>query len=274
LTNYTAHVTVLSNDESPFGCEGCATLEPVQRVRYEARGVVPGVTYRFSVWGKLTESAEHDLLVCFSTYGSHDDPFGPDAVCSATVRPYNTWQLLSVDATAQEDFISLWMISVRRTEAHAVILWENPFLTVSPILPTVTPSPTSRPTRPAPIPFDANGLYDAMLQAKSYMEQLGGSLDRAMAGEVQGCEPFVTWYNGLVAAPLYDGVPAEWGDVYAEYDWAVSHVVETTGPVIDLCLSGGGKLNELNFGRSRMGISDAVGRLTPAVATAAAMLGR
>jgi hypothetical protein len=251
---------------------------------------VPGTTYRFGAWGKIwsstgedhaisENSAPIDVWVCISTYGSRDDPWDSEsAVCSALGRPYDTWQYFSVDAVAQEEHIVVWlMMSPHAANVHNMAIWDDASLTGTTASATSTPVPSvtpSRPTRPAPVSFDANALYDAMLQARSDMEQMGGLLDRAVQEGPQSCEPYIGWYDSLVASPVYDGVPSDWGGVYAEYLGAVEHLLDKSSPVMAVCTSGGGLLTDLEYGVGRMGVNEALDRLYPAIGTAAAMLGR
>jgi hypothetical protein len=250
-------------------------------------GAVPGATYRLGVWSKIWSSsggdraisenpAPIDVWVCISTYGSRDDPWDPEsAVCSASARPYDTWQYLSVDAVAQEDHIVVWLIMVpHAANAHNMAIWDDASLTPSTVIVTPTPVPIPRPTRPGPVPFDTNALYDAMLQVRSDLEQMGGLLDRAVNDGPQPCEPYIGWYDSLVASPVYDGVPVDWSIVYAEYLWAVEHLLEKSSPIIAVCESGGGNLTHLEYGVGRTGINESLDRLYPAIGTAAAMLGR
>jgi len=257
------------------------------RVYQNVYGVVPGVTYRFGAWGKIWSStgedrtisenpAPVDIWLCISTYGSRGDPWDPgSAVCSPPARPYDTWQYIWVDAVAQEDHILVWLIARKAGEGpKSVSIWDDASLTVAPAPATPTPAPTPRPTRPGPVPFDANGLYQAMLQARSDMEQMGGLLDRAYQEGPQPCAPYMAWYDSLVLSPVYDGVPPEWGGVYSDYLWAVEHVLDSSSPIMAVCSGGGGTLTPLEYGVGRMGINEALERLSPAVDTAAGMLGQ
>jgi hypothetical protein len=249
-------------------------------------GAVPGTTYRFGVWGRLWSSTGDDrnvsenpdpidIWVCISTYGSRDNPWNAEsAVCSAPGRPYDVWQYLSVDAVAQEEHIVVSLVMVQHaTNVQNMAIWDDASLTVSTVAATPTPAPTARPTRSASVPFDADALYDAMLQARSDLEQMGGLLDQTIHSGAQSCEPYVDWYDSLVVSPVYDGVPADWGGVYAEYLWAVEHLLETSGSIADIC-AGDGQLSTLEYRVGRTGINESLARLYPAIEMATAMLGR
>jgi hypothetical protein len=250
-------------------------------------GAVPGTTYRFGVWGRLWSSTGHDrsvsedpdpidIWVCISTYGSRDNPWNAEsAVCSPPGRPYDTWQYLSVDAVAQEEHIVVSLVMVQHAmNIQNLAIWDDASLTVSTAPATPTPAPTPRATRSTSVPFDADALYDAMLQARSDLEQMGGLLDQVKHDDVQPCEPYVDRYDSLVASPVYDGVPTDWGGVYAEYLWAVEHLLDTSSSIMAVCTGGGGRLTNLEYGIGRTGISESLARLYPAIEMAAAMLGR
>ncbi len=253
-------------------------------------GIVSGVTYRFGVWARLWSSSGEnrdisenpgafDVWVCISTRGSLDDPWDTEsAVCSAPSRPYDTWQYLSVDAVAQEDHVVVSLVMLEHDKnTRNMSIWDDASLTAATASATATPVPSatpSRPTRPGPVPFDANALYDAMVQARSDLEQMGGLLDRVVNDGPQPCDPYIGWYDSLVVSPVYDGVFPEWGGVYAEYLWAVDHLVDKSSPVMAVCLTGGGVLTNLEYGVGRTGVNESLERLYPAIETAAAMLGR
>jgi hypothetical protein len=180
-----------------------------------------------------------------------------------------------VDAVAQEEFIVVSMIMVEQADnVRNISIWDDASLTVAPVAATRTPVPPARPARSVPSYFNANALYDAMIQARSDLESMGGLLDRAVREGGQPCDPFIGWYDSLVTSPVYDGVPAEWGGVYADYLWAVEHLLSSSGHIADICAGGGGSLTDLEYGLGRIGINESLDRLYPAVETAAAMLGR
>jgi hypothetical protein len=234
--------------------------------------VVPGTTYRFGVWGKIwsstgqdrtvsIEPAPMDIWVCIGTHGSRDDISNPEVnVCSAPARPYDTWQYFSVDAVAQEEQIVVRVLAQHNSGEPGVALWDDASLTVATVAATPTPVPAAaaRPTRPGPVPFDAHALHNAMLQAQSDMVQMGGLLDRLMDGGREECEPYIGWYDSLVASPMYDSVPPEWGGVYGEYVWAVERVLDSSHTVDFICSGEGGVLTNLDYGVARGGIIETV----------------
>ena len=83
--------------------------------------------------------------------------------------------------------------------------------------------------------------------------------------DIQPCEPYIDRYDSLVASPVYDGVPTDWGGVYAEYLWAVEHLLDTSSPIMAVCTGGGGRLTNLEYGIGRTGINEALTRLYPAI---------
>jgi hypothetical protein len=254
--------------------------------RQHVYGVVPGTTYRFGAWGKVwssigedrTVSVEPDpvdVWVCINVYGSRDGPQDQEsAICSAPVRPYDTWQYLSVEAVAQEEHIVVSVFSQHTGSKNWSAIWDDASLTAATVAATPTPVPAARPTRPGPVPFDAHALHNAMLQAQSDMVQMGGLLDRLMDGGREECEPYIGWYDSLVASPMYDSVPPEWGGVYGEYVWAVERVLDSSHTVDFICSGEGGVLTNLDYGVARGGIIEALEQLIPAIETAAAMLGQ
>ncbi len=250
-------------------------------------GAVPGATYRFSAWGKIWSSTGDNrnisenpspvnIWICISVYGSRDNPWDTEsAVCSALGRPYDTWQYFSVDAVVQEEHIVVSLIMEEEPSVNKnIAIWDDASLTASAVAATATPEPAVRPTRSGPVPFDANALYDAMIQARSDLEQMGGLLDRVVNDGPQPCEPYIGWYDSLVISPVYDGVPSEWGGVYAEYLWAVEHLLDSSKHISDICAGGGGNLTNLEYGIGRISVNESLGRLYPAIETATAMLGR
>jgi hypothetical protein len=263
----------------PAGC----TSAGVKQVVYNT---TPGVTYRFGVWGRAWSSTGEDravstdpllidMWVCISTRGSVDDPSNAEVnVCSAAARPYDTWHYLAVDAVAQEEQVLVRLMAQHVSDERGAAIWDDASLTVAPAAATATPAPTSVPTRPAPIPFDANALHDAMLQARSDMEQMGGLLDRLYNQGREECAPYVEWYYNLVQSPVYDAVPADWSGIYGEYVGAVEHAIETQHTIIFICSGQGGGVTELDYGVARVGIGEALNRLYPAIAAAETLLGQ
>ncbi len=273
---------------------GNLTMFPQEQRPYIAQqriyDVVPGATYRFGAWGRLWSStgldrdlsedpAPIDLWVCISVDGRLDNPMEPEnAVCSASGRPYDTWQYLSVDAVAQSEFIVVSLVMVEYAKnTRNIAIWDDASLTAASTSATPTPVPAApppRPTRPAPIPFDANALYDAMVQARSDLEQIGGLLDRTVNDGPQPCESYMIWYDSLITSPAYDGVLPEWSGVYSDYVWSVEHLLSSSAHIADICIGGGSSLSNLEYGLGRIGINESLERLYPAVESAAAMLGR
>jgi hypothetical protein len=216
-----------------------------------------------------------DVWVCVSP-DANDDSL-ENAVCSPQAGPYDTWQHLSVDAVAQNEFIAVWLISLYHGGNKGVAIWDDASLTVAPVAATPVPeepSPTPRASRPGPVPFDSNGLYQAMLDVQSAIQQIGGLLDRLVTGEPGSCAEFNTYYDTVVASPVYDGVPGEWGGPYGAYAWAVERALDSNHTVNFICSGYGGNLSRLDYTVARGGIDDALGQLNPAVETAAAMVGQ
>jgi hypothetical protein len=276
-----------TTENNPAGVHsGTSSLWPrCYRVYQDVYNVTVGTTYRFGAWVRLLSSSGEpitsltnppivDLAVCISTYGSQANPDNPEiTICSAPVRVNDDWQFVSVDAVAQENHIVVWFVNVHSEGDFAFKLWDDASLTVASVAATVTPAPTSVPTRPAPMPFDANALHDAMLQARSNMEQIGGLLDRLYNQGRGECAPYVEWYYNLVQSPVYDGVPADWGGIYGEYVGAVEHAIETQHTIIFICSGQGGGVTELDYGVARVGIGEALNRLYPAITAAETLLG-
>jgi hypothetical protein len=111
-----------------------------------------------------------------------------------------------------------------------------------------------------------------MVQARSDIEQLGGLLDRLVDQGGESCESYNAWHDNVVRAPVFDGVPPEWGGVYGTYVWAVEYTIEKCNTITYICSGHGGVVNPLDYGVARMGINDALNGLIPAVETAQAMV--
>lgn len=155
--------------------------------------------------------------------------------------------------------------------SHGAAIWDDASLTALTIAATAIPA-EPHPVRPAPVPFDVNALYDAMLQARSYMEQIGGLLDRVALEGPQSCADYNAWYDGLVRSPLYDGVSADWSGLYSEYVWAVEHAVAKCTWLYEICTGGGGNITTIEYGEARIGIHEALERLGPATDKAREMM--
>ena len=106
------------------------------------------------------------------------------------------------------------------------------------------------------------------------MVQIGGLLDRVALDGPQPCGDFNAWYDGLVRSSLYSGVPDDWSGIYAEYVWSVEHALNTNDHIYGICLGGGGRITNLEYGEARIGIHEALERLNPAIDTAREKLGR
>lgn len=259
-------------------------------VEQTVNNVTPGRTYRFGAWAKVWSTAvgdDHsvstdpypvDAWVCIVTAASRAGESSPDVnVCSAPRRPYDEWEYVAVDAVAQEEQIVVRVYVGHEPQDQGAAIWDDASLTSAPAAatPTPAPAPTSLPSRPAPVPFNADALYEAMLQARSDIEQMGGLLDRIYRGGREPCEDYLRWHDSLLASPVYDGVPPDWGGVYGEYVWAVEHVIDKTNTATYICSDvGGGVLTEHDWGVARMGVNEALDRLGPAIDNAAAMLGK
>ncbi len=250
-------------------------------------GLTPGVTYRFTVWGKLwsgytsdrsvsVDSVPMRMWVCL--YHQGDLSQAPETqVCSEPISPYDEWQQIILDATAQTDRLEVVLHYGIDTAAwysrpgghESQLMWDDASLTVAPAAATPTLTPTPLPARPAPVPFDGVALRDAMLEVRQTLQDMGGMLDRGGGT----CEEWMSWYWSLVSSPTYSGVPAEWGWAYDEYIWAVEQTIEENREIKEICEGGGGRLGQLVFGSARMAIDAAIARLGPAIDKANELLG-
>lgn len=248
--------------------------------------VTIGTTYRFGAWGRirslsgrsleeLTNPPSAQLSVCISTHGSQANPDIPSlTICSSPIYAGTEWMYMSVDAVAQEDYIVVWLRAREQGgEEWAYTLWDDASLTVSPSAATLTPSPTPLPARSAPVPFDAAALYDAMVQARSDMEQIGGLIDRTEGKDPVPCEGLPTWYGNLVSSPRYTGVPADWSGIHADYTWAVERTLESNAPLYEICLTSQHE-SPGDLRGARLGIHESLERLNAALESAATLLGR
>jgi hypothetical protein len=248
--------------------------------------VTPGATYRASAWIKIWSSSGENRLIsenpgdfsarlCLNTMGE-SDPQLATSVCTGFVRPLDTWQLISVDAVAASDRLSIMLVSEytgANRPAHNEAIWDDASIAGAPSAATATPPPAAEPVRPNPIAFNPTALRDSMNGVRSAIEQAGGLLDRLYNGEPGRCAEYQGYYDNAIRSATYSGVPDDWAGIYNDYIFAVEHFLATNESINSLCDNGGGTLSALNYGAARTGINDSLNRLIPAIEAANAKIG-
>ncbi|MCC6604275.1 MAG: hypothetical protein IT327_13770 [Anaerolineae bacterium] len=248
--------------------------------------VTPGATYRASAWIKIWSSSGENRLIsenpgdfsarlCLNTVGE-SDPLLPTSVCTGFVRPLDTWQLISVDAVAASDRLSIMLVSEytgANRPVHNEAIWDDASIAGAPSSATATPPPAAGPVRPNPIAFNPTALRDSMNSVRSMIEQEGGLLDRLYNGQGGTCAEFQGYYDDAIRSATYSGVPDDWAGIYNDYIFAVENFLATNESINSLCDNGGGTISALNYGAARTGINDSLNRLIPAIEAANAKLG-
>ena len=247
--------------------------------------IQPNTNYRVGVWLKVWSSngENRDVSenpgdtkgkICIDTNGDQDMRL-PTVICSSVFQPLDTWQYITVDGISISDRISVFLIGYRsNTNVNTAIIWDDVAVGLSPVIgtaATATPQPLGEPGPPAPVAFNAQSARDNMNNSRSMLEQMGGLLDRLVAGSSETCDEYTGYYRGLVASARYDGVPAEWQGLYNEYIFAVEHGSATNHAIFSTCFDGNGRVSELNYGVARDGINTSLNRLIPAADAANSM---
>ncbi|MBN1316399.1 MAG: carboxypeptidase regulatory-like domain-containing protein [Anaerolineales bacterium] len=255
--------------------------------------VTPGVAYRFGAWVRYWSSTgsdralsvkpgEADVYVCINTDGE-EDRWLDSTVCSYYSQPIDTWHYLSVDAIATSDKIAVLLVmgfNRKEWKMNRTAAFDDASLGLAPASPTPTPPPLTETIRPAPVPFSGATLRDSMNQARGYLDQMGGMLDRLLRGEITTCDEyqeFRNYYYDLMRTAIYDGVPGDWQGVYNEYIFAVENGLATNQALSTICdedkEEGQNMITRLNYTAGRTGVNDSLNRLLPAIETASALLG-
>lgn len=247
--------------------------------------VIPGQTYRAGVWVKIWSSSGENRLVsenpgdffvrlCINPINNHDPNLGSN-VCTGFVRPLDTWQYLSVDAVAVQDTLAVNLhgaILGPNVPVHNEAIWDDVSLVAISIAATPTPAPAPAPQRPSPIPFDANALYNSMLDVESVLNQMGGLLDRLYNGSRESCVEYEEYYRRIVTSATYHSLPEAWNGPYNEYIFAVENTIQFNETIFAICQGGGGSLTNLTYSNARSSIAVSLERLIPAVQQANALL--
>jgi hypothetical protein len=125
---------------------------------------------------------------------------------------------------------------------------------------TSTPKPTAAPKAPP--------LADAIRRTLGYVDDTGGAMDRLYHGSgVEGCEPLLVDYAGIIDAPTYDlaALPANAQNAYGPYRAAVALMSVKIRPIAMVCLAGGGNIGKLDFDTTRTAINEASSLLNQAL---------
>lgn len=258
-------------------------------------GVTPGVTYRLGAWVRYWSSEGDDrsisvnpeegsAYICINVEG-HEDRWMDSTFCSPVINDVDTWHYLTVDAEAVNETITVIMVmtfprSHYLPQINRMAAFDDLYLGLATVSVTPTPAPTPKATRPDPVPFDGAALRDSMNQARGYLDQMGGMLDRLINGEISTCDEyqeFRNYYYDLMRTATYDGVPGDWQGVYNEYIFAVENGLATNQALSTICdedkEEGQNRITWLNFTAGRTGVNDSLNRLLPAIETANALLG-
>lgn len=136
---------------------------------------------------------------------------------------------------------------------------------------TPTPAPAPRVTAPPP-GFDPTALMISLDNMRLTIEQIGGLLDRLYHGESQGCGEYMGYYQDLQQRAAFSGLPPAWQGIYGEYNFAADNIISTNVSIKTLCETGGGYLNELDYGVARQGIGLSLDRINQAIRAAQGLL--
>jgi hypothetical protein len=139
------------------------------------------------------------------------------------------------------------------------------------LAPTPTPAPivTVAPRATAPPPgFNPTNLVNSLNNMRLTIEHMGGLLDRLYRGQSQSCEEYLGYYRALQQRTTYTGLPAEWQGIYGEYNFAAENILSTNNSIKSLCESGGGNLNDFDYGVARQGIGLSLDRINQAIQAA------
>lgn len=135
-----------------------------------------------------------------------------------------------------------------------------------------TPTPPPAPARPARIPFDADALYQDMLDVQESLVQLRGVLDRRTRDNRIECDEYVPYYNQVITIQTYRNVPVPWVRNHNLYVNSSNNTIDTNQAVYLQCLEGGGQISPFNFRNARNGVDFSLERLRVGILAAEILL--
>ncbi|MCI0729287.1 MAG: hypothetical protein L0332_21575, partial [Chloroflexi bacterium] len=159
----------------------------------------------------------------------------------------------------------------------------------SPPVPTNTPTPEPQPTveyitvyyrsNPSEVlgvfpvrPFDANALYNNMLNMRGSLYAMRNALDGTQSGDPNACATYIANYENIKNnGVFYDDVPGDWAEIDAIYFISFIFSLDRTRPAYLSCVNSG-QVDNFNYGLALQTIDQTLGILNPAIDAAATKL--
>jgi hypothetical protein len=121
-------------------------------------------------------------------------------------------------------------------------------------------------------PFDANALYNNMLNIRGSLYGMRDSIPGAQGGDPAACATYIGSYeNILYSGVFYEPVPADWQDVDYLYFLSFIYALDRTRPAYLSCVNAG-IVDEFNAGLASVTIDETLNVLNEAIAAAAGRL--
>ncbi|MGB1250499.1 MAG: hypothetical protein ACPG8W_07820 [Candidatus Promineifilaceae bacterium] len=106
--------------------------------------------------------------------------------------------------------------------------------------------------------FNSTDLYLDMLLSQGTMRELGGLIDRVLAGNSADCAA-LTRMRDLINQPiLFTSVPSDWKPIYNGHLDSILTALDTSGPLAALCLSGNMTADSVQVKNARFGLDQAM----------------
>ncbi len=121
--------------------------------------------------------------------------------------------------------------------------------------------------------WDQEVFYEDLLITSELLNNLGGWLDRLIAGQTVGCGEYFIYMLLLTEPVFFVNPPPAWKPLYQEHLAIINSVFDSNQELIDICINDGGKPNEFIVFKARAGISRAQDRLHWVKQTSATRLG-
>lgn len=120
--------------------------------------------------------------------------------------------------------------------------------------------------------FEANALYNNMLQVRNSLDTMRGALAGARQGDAAACASYVQAYNNILySGVFYEPVPPVWQEVDGIYFLSFVYSLDRTRPAFLSCQNAG-HVDQFNGDLAALTIEQTLSILNPAIATAAGRL--